>query len=65
MFNVLENQVAIILAHPEEVKNRTGHKTDRNDAKHIADLLRHEHIRSSYIPPKPIRQLRVSLRKLS
>ncbi len=58
IFNVLEDQVAIILANPEEVKNRKGHKTDRNDAKHIADLLRHGHIRSSYIPPRPIRQLR-------
>jgi transposase len=58
IFNVLENEVAIVLANPEEVKNRKGHKTDRNDAKHIADLLRHEHIRSSYIPPKPIRELR-------
>jgi transposase len=58
IFNVLEDQFAIILANPEEVKNRKGHKTDRNDAKHIADLLRHGHIRSSYIPPKPVRQLR-------
>jgi transposase len=58
IFNILEGQVVIVLANPEEVKNRKGHKTDRNDAKHIADLLRHEHIRSSYIPPKPIRQLR-------
>jgi transposase len=58
IFNILEEQVAIVLANPEEVKNRKGHKTDRNDAKHIADLLRHEHIRSSYIPSKPIRQLR-------
>ena len=58
IFNILEEQFAIILANPEEVKNRKGHKTDRNDAKHIADLLRHNHIRSSYIPPKPVRQLR-------
>src|SRR5262249_2563143 len=58
VFNVLEEQFAIVLANPEEVKNRKGHKTDRNDAKHIADLLRHDHIRSSYIPPKPVRQLR-------
>ena len=58
VFNVLEEHFAIVLANPEEVKNRKGHKTDRNDAKHIADLLRHDHIRSSYIPPKPVRQLR-------
>jgi transposase len=58
IFNILEEQFAIVLANPEEVKNRKGHKTDRNDAKHIADLLRHDHIRPSYIPPKPVRQLR-------
>jgi transposase len=40
------------------VKNRKGHKTDRKDAEHLADLLRHNHVRSSYIPPKPVRQLR-------
>ena len=48
----------IVLANPEEVKNRKGHKTDRNDAEHLADILRHDHIRASYIPPKPIRDLR-------
>lgn len=58
VFNVLEDHFTVVLANPEEVKNRKGHKTDRNDAKHLADLLRHGHIRSSYIPPKPVRQLR-------
>jgi transposase len=58
VFNILEDDLLIVLANPEEVKNRKGHKTDRNDAKHIADLLRHEHIRSSYNPPKHVRQLR-------
>jgi transposase len=58
VFNLLEDHFTVILANPEEVKNRKGHKTDRNDAKHLADLLRHGHIRSSYIPPKPVRQLR-------
>ena len=58
VFNVLEDYFTVVLANPEEVKNRKGHKTDRRDAKHLADLLRHEHIRPSYIPPKAIRQLR-------
>lgn len=40
----------IVLANPEEVKNRKGHKTDRKDSEHLADLLRHDHIRASYIP---------------
>jgi transposase-like protein len=58
VFNILEGQFIIVLANPEEVKNRKGHKTDRKDAEHLADLLRHDHIRASYIPPKPIRDLR-------
>jgi hypothetical protein len=29
-----------VLANPEEVKNRKGHKTDRKDAEHLADLLK-------------------------
>jgi transposase len=63
VFNLLEDQFTVVLANPEEVKNRKGHKTDRNGAKHLADLLRHGHIRSSYIPPKPVRQLRALTRR--
>jgi len=55
---LLEGRVTIVLANPEEVKNRKGHKTDRKDAEHLADLLRHNHVRSSYIPAEPVRQLR-------
>ena len=58
VFNILEGEFVVVLANPEEVKNRKGHKTDRKDAEHLADLLRHNHVRSSYIPPKPVRQLR-------
>ena len=58
VFNILEDHFVIVLANPEEVKNRKGHKTDRKDAEHLADLLRHDHVRASYIPPKPVRDLR-------
>ena len=58
VFNILEDHFTIVLANPEEVKNRKGHKTDRKDAEHLADLLRHDHVRASYIPPKPIWDLR-------
>jgi len=58
VFNLLEGHVTVVLANPEEVKNRKGHKTDRKDAEHLADLLRHNHVRSSYIPAEPVRQLR-------
>jgi transposase len=58
VFNILEDHFTVLVANPEEVKNRKGHKTDRKDAEHLADLLRHNHIRASYIPPKPVRDLR-------
>ena len=58
VFNVVEGHFTVVLANPEEVRNRKGHKTDRKDAEHLADLLRHNHVRASYIPPEPVRQLR-------
>src|SRR4029450_6902763 len=58
VFNILEGHCVVVLANPEEVKNRKGHKTDRKDAEYLAELLRHDHVRSSYIPPKPVRELR-------
>jgi transposase len=57
VFNLLEGHVTVVLANPEEVKNRKGHKTDRKDAGHLADLLRHNQVKSSYIA-EPVRQLR-------
>jgi transposase len=35
-----------------------GHKTDWNDCRWLAHLLRHGLIRASFIPPKPVRELR-------
>lgn len=58
VFNLLEGHVTVVLANPEEVKNRKGHNTDRKDAGHLADLLRHNHVKSSYFPTEPVRQLR-------
>ena len=58
IFHILEDHLVVILVNPEEVKNRKGHKTDRKDAEHLADLLRHNHVRASYIPPKAVRDLR-------
>jgi transposase len=58
LVNLLEGNFTVVLANPEEVKNWKGHKTDRKDAEHLADLLRHNHVRSSYVPPEPVHQLR-------
>lgn len=58
VFNVLEGGLAVCLANAEDVKGRKGHKTDRRDARWLAHLLRHDMIRASFIPPRPIRELR-------
>jgi transposase len=58
VFNVLEDSVKVYLANPHEVKNRKGHKTDDKDGWWLAHLLRHAMIHPSFIPPRPIRELR-------
>lgn len=58
IFNVLEDAVKVLLANPHEVKNRRGHKTDDKDGWWLAHLLRHAMIHPSFIPPRPIRELR-------
>lgn len=58
VFNVLEDAVKVYLANPQEVKNRKGHKTDDKDGWWLAHLLRHAMIHPSFIPPRPIRELR-------
>ncbi len=58
VFNILEEKFNIVLANPQEVHQRKGHKTDLNDAQWLAHLLRHAMLRSSYIPPRPVREQR-------
>jgi transposase len=58
VFNLLESHVRVILANAADVKNRRGHKTDPNDSRWLAHLLRHGMIRPSFIPPLAIRELR-------
>jgi transposase len=58
IFNLLEAHVRVILANAADVQNRRGHKTDPNDSRWLAHLLRHGMIRPSFIPPLAIRELR-------
>ena len=58
VFNILEVYCNIVLAHPKYVKAIKGKKTDKKDAKWIADLFKHDLINGSFIPPADIRQLR-------
>lgn len=58
IYNILETTCNIVLAHPKYVKAIRGKKTDKKDAKWIADIFKHDLISGSFIPPADIRQLR-------
>lgn len=58
VYNILESSCQIVLAHPKYVKAIRGKKTDKKDAKWIADIFKHDLISGSFIPPADIRQLR-------
>ena len=62
VYNVLEVTCKITLAHPKYVKAIRGKKTDKKDAKWIADLFKHDLVAGSFMPPLPIRELRDLMR---
>jgi transposase len=62
IYNILENDCTIVLAHPKYVKAIRGKKTDKKDAKWIADLFKHDLVAGSFMPPADIRQLRDLMR---
>ena len=58
VWHVLEAHFTLILANAMHIRNVPGRKSDMNDATWIADLLAHGLIRSSFVPPAPIQELR-------
>ena len=58
VWHVLEEPFTLILANAMHIRNVPGRKSDMNDATWIADLLAHGLIRSSFVPPAPIQELR-------
>ena len=58
VYNILETDCKIVLTHPKYVKAIRGKKTDKKDAKWIADIFKHDLVSGSFIPPADIRQLR-------
>jgi transposase len=58
VWHVLEGQVELVLANAMHLRQIPGRKSDVNDATWIADLLAHGLIRSSFVPPAPIHELR-------
>ena len=59
VWHVLETaSFELVLANAAHMKNVPGRKTDMNDATWIADLLAHGLIRASFVPARPIQELR-------
>jgi transposase len=59
---ILEDDFEVVIGNAHHIKNVPGRKTDVKDSEWIADLLRHGLIAKSFVPPKPIRELRDLLR---
>ncbi len=58
VWNILESTCNLVLTHPKYVKAIKGKKTDKRDAKWIANMFKHDLLYGSFIPPADIRQLR-------
>jgi transposase len=58
VYAILEGALEIVVANAQHIKKVPGRKTDVKDAEWIADLLCHGLLRSSFVPPAPIRELR-------
>ena len=58
IWNILGSQFDVTLANAQHFKSVPGRKTDLKDGEWIADLLRHGLLRKSFVPDKPIRELR-------
>jgi transposase len=58
VYHVLVGTVEVLVGNAQEMRRRPGHKTDKADARWIAELLAHGLIRPSFIPPPPIQALR-------
>ena len=61
----MEQTCNVVLAHPKYVKAIKGKKSDKKDAKWIADIFKHDLVSGNFIPPADIRQLRDLVRYCS
>jgi transposase len=58
VWHILEGQFELLLANPTQVQALRGRKTDFKDGERISDFLQHGLLQGSFVPPKPIQQLR-------
>jgi transposase len=58
VFYLVEDDIECWLLNAKHLKNVPGRKTDVADAAWIAQLVEHGLVRASFVPPRPIRELR-------
>jgi transposase len=58
VWNVLEGRFTLLLVNPRHLKKVPGRKTDVSDAEWLAQLLQCGLLRGSFVPPRPVRELR-------
>jgi transposase len=66
--NVLERgdwKFEVVLVNPQHVRALQGEKTDDKDCRRLAELGQHDLLRSSFLPPVEIRELRDLTRRRS
>jgi transposase len=57
-YYLLDEGLEVMLVNARDARNVPGRKTDVSDAAWLADLGAHGLVRSSFVPPPPIRELR-------
>ena len=62
VYAVLEGAFELVVGNATHIRQVPGRKTDVKDSEWIAQLIRHGLIRRSFVPPKPLRELRDLLR---
>jgi len=62
IWHVLENDFELMLVNARDVKQVPGRKTDVSDAAWLCRLAEAGLLRASFVPPKPIRDLRLLTR---
>lgn len=58
VYYLLEDEFECQLLNARHLRNVPGRKTDMGDAEWICQLVEHGLVRSSFVPPRPIRELR-------
>jgi transposase len=58
VWNILEGVLELLLVNAEHIKQVPGRKTDVKDAEWIAELLQCGLLKASFVPERPVRDLR-------